>query len=136
MVQHNKNRNENFFSVKAQRISSNVSPFPGFFFVNESFNKPGLSQLIDNNLGQRVKTVGFSYSEMIRNFMNVFCSGGSCAEDIQTHLRKHLKSIPGNNVPSTDTTLRGTKELTTSNTTFTSKQYNHYEFNINTKLNA
>ena len=43
--------------------------------------------------------------------MNVFCSGGSCAEDIQTHLGKHLKSIPVNNVPGADTTLRGIKEL-------------------------
>jgi len=136
VVQNHKNRNENFFSVKVQRISSNVSPFAGISFVNQSFNKSGLSQLIDNELGQRVKTVGFSYSEIIRNFTNVFCSGGSCAEDIQTHLGKHLKSIPGNNVPSADTTLRGIKELATSNTTFTSKQCNHYEFNINTKLNA
>ncbi len=120
-MQNNKNRNENFFSGKVQRISSNVSAFARISFVNQSINKSGLSQLIDNKLGQRVKTVGFSYSEIIRNFTNVFCSGGSCAEDIQTHLGKHLKSIPGNNVPSADTTLRGIKELTTSNTTFTSK---------------
>ncbi len=81
-----KNRNENFFSGKAQRISSNVSPFAGISFVNKSFNKYGLIQLIANEVGQRVKTVGFSYSEKIRNFTNVFCSGSSCAEDIQTHL--------------------------------------------------
>jgi hypothetical protein len=122
--------------VKVQKISSNVSPFAGISFVNQSFNKSGLSQLIDNELGQRVKSFGFSYSEIIRNLTNVFCSGGSCAEDIQTHLGKHLKSIPGNNVPSADTTLRGIKELGTSNTTFISKQNNNYEFNINTKLNT
>ncbi len=81
-VQNNKNRNENFFSVKVQRISSNVNPFAGISFVNQSFNKSILSQLIDNEPGQRVKTVGFFYSEIIRNFTNVFCSGGSCAEDI------------------------------------------------------
>ncbi len=122
--------------MKVQQISSNVSPFAGISFVNQSFNKSGLSQLIDNELGQRVKSFGFSYSEIIRNLTNVFCSGGSCAEDIQTHLGKHLKSIPGNNVPSADTTLRGIKELCTSNTTFISKQNNNYEFNINTKLNT
>ena len=122
--------------MKVQKISSNVSPFAGISFVNQSFNKSGLSQLIDNELGQRVKSFGFSYSEIIRNLTNVFCSGGSCAEDIQTHLGKHLKSIPGNNVPSADTTLRGIKELCTSNTTFISKQNNNYEFNINTKLNT
>ncbi len=102
--------------MKVQRISFNVSPFAGISFVNQSFSKFGLSELIDNELGQRIKTVGFSCSEIIGNFTNVFCSGGSCAEDIQTHLGKYLKSIPGNNVPSADTTLCGIKDLTTSNT--------------------
>ncbi len=120
-MQNNKTRNENYFSVKVKKISSNVSPFAGISFFNQSLNKSGLSRLIDNDFGQRVKTVGFSYSEITRNFTNVFCSGGSCGEDIQTHLGKHLKSISENNVPSADTTLRGIKELTTSNTTFTSK---------------
>ncbi len=40
-----------------------------------------MSQLIDNELGQRVKTVGFFYSEIIRNLTNVFCSSGSCVGD-------------------------------------------------------
>jgi len=78
-----------------QKTSSSVSPFAGTSFINQSFNSSGLSQLIDNELGQRVETVGFSYSEIIRNLMNVFCSGGSCAEDIQSHLGKHLKYISG-----------------------------------------
>jgi hypothetical protein len=34
--------------------------------------------------------------------MNVFFCGGDCAEDIQSHLSKDLKSIPGNFVPSAD----------------------------------
>ncbi len=50
-----------------------------------------MSQLIDNELDQRVKTVGFSYSEIIRNLSNVFCNGGSCVEYIQSHLGRHLK---------------------------------------------
>lgn len=109
----------------------------GISFVKQSFNSSGLSQLIDSELGTRVKTVGYSYSEIIRNLTNVFFSGGSCAEDIHTpHLGRHLKSIPGNNTPSADTILRGVKELATQNTTYTSRQDNCYEFNINTKLNA
>ena len=67
--------------------------------------------------------------------MLFFLSGGDCAEDIQTHLGKHLKSIPGNHVPSADTILRGIKELATQNTSFTSNQGKTYDFNINTKLN-
>ena len=121
--------------MKVQKISSNVSPFAGISFVNNSFNETGISQLIDNELGTRVKTVGFSYSDIIRNQFNIFYSGGDCAEDIQTHLGKHLKSIPGNHVPSADTILRGIKELSTQNTSFTSNQGKTYDFNINTKLN-
>lgn len=121
--------------MKVQKISSNVSPFAGISFVNNSFNETGIGQLIDNELGTRVKTVGFSYSDIIKNQFNIFYSGGDCAEDIQTHLGKHLKSIPGNHVPSADTILRGIKELSTPNTSFTSNQGKTYDFNINTKLN-
>lgn len=121
--------------MKVQKISSNVSPFAGISFVNNSFNETGISQLIDNELGTRIKTIGFSYSDIIKNQFNIFYSGGDCAEDIQTHLGKHLKSIPGNHVPSADTILRGIKELSTQNTSFTSNQGKTYDFNINTKLN-
>jgi hypothetical protein len=121
--------------MKVQKISTNVSPFSGISFVNGAFDKIGMSQLIDNELGARVKTVGFSYSDIIKNLCNVFYCGGDCAEDIQTHLGKHLKSIPDNHVPSADTILRGVKEIATDNSTFISKQGNTYDFNINTKLN-
>ena len=121
--------------MKVQKISTNVSPFAGISFVNNSFNETGISQLIDNELGARVKTVGFSYSDIIKTQFNIFLSGGDCAEDIQTHLGKHLKSIPGNHVPSAVTILRGIKELSTQNTSFTSNQGKTYDFNINTKLN-
>lgn len=121
--------------MKVQKIVSDVSPFSGISFVNNEFNNVGMTQLIDKELGTRVKLVGFSYSDIIRNLTNVFFSGGSCAEDIQTHLRKHLISIPGNHVPSADTILRGIKELATNNSNFTSKQGISYKFNINVKLN-
>lgn len=121
--------------MKIQKISSNVSPFAGISFVNYEFDKIGMSQLIDNELGARVKTVGFLYSDIIKNLCNVFFSGGDCAEDIQTHFGKHLKSIPNNHVPSADTILRGIKEVATKNSIFTSTQGNKYDFNINAKLN-
>ena len=56
--------------MKVQIISSNVSSFAGISFVNNSFNETGISQLIDKELGARVKTVGFSYSDIIRNQFN------------------------------------------------------------------
>jgi hypothetical protein len=121
--------------MKLQKISTHVSPFAGISFVHNEFVKSGMSQLIDNELGYRVKTVGYLYSDILKNLANVFYCGGSCAEDIQTHLGEHLKSIPGNNVPSADTILRGIKELTVPNKTYISKQGKSYDFNANTKLN-
>jgi hypothetical protein len=122
--------------MKLQKKSTNVSPFAGISFINNEFDKIGMKQLIDNELGARVKTIGFTYSDIIKNLFNVFYCGGDCAEDIQTHLGKHLKSIPDNLVPSADTILRGVKEVATQNSTFTSKPGNAYDFNINTRLNA
>ncbi len=122
--------------MKLQIKSDNLSPFAGISFINYEFENIGMSQLIDNELGSRVKYYGFSYSDIIKNFYNVFLSGGDCAEDIQTHLGSHLKSIPGNKVPSADTILRGIKELASQNSIFISKSGIFYDFNINTKLNT
>ncbi len=122
--------------MKIQNLNSTVNPFAGMSFANCSFNKTGMSQLIDIELGKRVKTIGFSFSEIIRNLTNVFFCGGDVIEDISTHIGEHLKMIPGNKVPSPDTILRGIKELVTANTSFKSTGGIDYNFNINTNLNS
>ena len=121
--------------MKVQNLKTKINPFAGISLVNHHFNKSGLSQLIDNELGIRAKTIGYQYSEIFRNLANVFLSGGDVIEDINTHLGEHLKSIPGNNVPSADTVLRAIKEVTTENTIYTSNSGISYNFNINKKLN-
>jgi hypothetical protein len=121
--------------MKVQKINKTVSPFSGISFVNNVFSKIGLSQLIDTELGNRVKLFGYQYSDILKNLTNVYLSGGDCIEDISGNLGEHLKSIPNNNVPSPDTVLRGVKELSTDNKVFTSKNNISYNFNINTKLN-
>jgi ribosomal protein L23 len=121
--------------MKVQKINKTISPFAGISFVNDYFEKTGLSQLIDKELGSRVKLFGYQYSDIIKNLTNVFLSGGDCVEDIGTHLGEHLKTIPGNNVPSPDTVLRGIKELSTENTVYTSESGISYNFNINKKAN-
>ena len=75
--------------MKLQKISTQVSPFAGISFVHNEFIKVGMSHLIDNELGSRVKTVGFTYSDIIKNLVNVFYSGGDCAEII------YLQAIRG-----------------------------------------
>lgn len=121
--------------MKIQNFKTRVSPFAGISLVNYHFNKSGLSQLTDKELGKRSEKGGYQYSEIIRNLSNVFLSGGDVIEDINTHLREHLQSIPGNNVPSADTVLRGIKKLSTENTIYTSESGISYNFNINEKLN-
>ena len=122
-------------AIKVQKLSDQVSPFAGVSFINSYFNQSGLSELIDKELGMRVKLTGFQYSEIIRNLFNVFMSGGDCIEDISTHLKDHLQAIPTNQVPSPDTIIRGIKELSTENTKFESASGIVYDFNINMKLN-
>ena len=131
----NKPNSDKIMSIKVQKLHDSVSPFAGISFVNELFNQSGLSKLIDTELGMRVKTIGYQYSEIIRNLSNIFISGGDCIEDISTHLKDHLKSIPNNQVPSPDTILRGITELSVKNTQFTSTSDITYNFNINKKLN-
>lgn len=122
--------------MKIQKNSSPVSPFSGIAFVNNEFDKSGLGQLIDKELGKRQSTKGYTYSNVIKNLSNVFYCGGDCAEDIQTHVGNDLKSIPGNIVSSADTVLRVVKELATDNSEFVSQQGKLYNFNINKNLNA
>jgi len=121
--------------IKVQNYKKSVSPFSGISFVNASFTNIGLSELIDSELGKRVKYTGYSYSKIIRNLTNVFLSGGGVIEDVSSHLGIHLKEIPNNNVPSPDTIQRGLKELSTENTVYQSKSGIRYDFNINKKLN-
>jgi len=121
--------------MKIQKYTNTISPFSGISFVNHFFNKSGLSQLIDKELGSRAKYAVYSYSDIIRNLTNVFLSGGNVIEDISTHLSSHLKEIPNNKVPSPDTILRGLNELTTRNTNFVSNTGISYNFNINKTLN-
>ena len=121
--------------MKVQLIDKSISPFAGISFVNDCFENSGMSQLIDIELGDRVSSYGYQYSDIMKNLTNVFLSGGDCVEDIGDHLGEHLKTIPGNNVPSPDTVLRGIKELSTENTVYTSDSNISYNFNINEKLN-
>ncbi|MCD6113059.1 MAG: hypothetical protein J7J86_07305 [Bacteroidales bacterium] len=106
--------------MKIQNYKTSVNPFSGIFLANYHFNRSGLSELIDKELGIRTKYVGYQYSEIIRNLANVYISGGDVIEDVNTHFGEYLKSIPGNNVPSADTILRGIKELSIENTVYTS----------------
>ncbi len=53
-----------------------------------------LSSVIDSTLGMRCRLYGYQYSEIIRSLMSVYFCGGSCIEDVTTHLMYHLSLHP------------------------------------------
>ncbi len=121
--------------MKVTQSGNKITAFGGFNFCHEFFKKSGIPGLINQSLGQRVKTIGFSYSDIFTNHLAIFLNGGDCTEDINEHLRESLNQIPDMQVCSADTILRGVKELSTSVTEYISPSGVHHEFNINVKLN-
>ena len=95
-----------------------------------------LSDVIDSILGLRSRTYGYQYSEIIRSLMCVFFCGGSCFEDLSTHLMPHLSLHPELKTCSADTILRAIKELTTDNITYSSPDSGKsYDFNTADTMN-
>ena len=94
--------------------SEKLSPFGGFFSIMEQFDS-NLSSVIDSTLGMRCRLYGYQYSEVIRSLMSVYFCGGSCIEDVTTHLMYHLSLHPTLRTCSAETILRAIKELTQDN---------------------
>lgn len=65
--------------------SVKLTPFGGIFSIMEQFDSI-LSSVIDSTLGLRSKQYGYQYSEIIRSLMRIYFCGGSCVEDVTTHL--------------------------------------------------
>ena len=78
--------------VKVAIKSEKLSPFGGIFSIMELFDS-NLSSVIDSTLGMRCRLYGYQYSEIIRSLMSVYFCGGSCIEDVTTHLMYHLSDI-------------------------------------------
>jgi hypothetical protein len=57
--------------AKIHKISKNTTPFAGVFLLNNEFTRLGLEKLIDNHLGVRSSTCGYTYSNLLRNFFNL-----------------------------------------------------------------
>jgi len=121
--------------MKITQSNKNISPFGGFNFCYNLFQKIGIPELIDQHLGKRVALAGFDYSDIFTNHMAIFMHGGDCTEDVNDHLRDVLKQVRGLSVCSADTILRGIKELASPTTHQLSDSGVAHEFNINIKLN-
>lgn len=95
-----------------------------------------LSSVIDSTLGLRCRLFGYQYSEIIRSLMSIYFCGGSCIEDVTTHLMNHLSLHPTLRTCSSDTILRAIKELTQENISYTSDAGKNYDFNTADTLNT
>ena len=78
--------------AKIQIQSEKHTPFGDFFSIMEQFYA-FLAQTIDSTLGSRCTLFGYQYSEILRSMMCVYLCGGSCLEDISTHLIKYFIKI-------------------------------------------
>ena len=68
--------------------------------------------------------------------MSVYFCGGSCIEDVTTHLMYHLSLHPTFRTCCADTILRAIKELTQDNISYTSDTGKTYDFNTADMLNT
>ena len=84
----------------------------------------------------RCRLSGYLYCEIIPSLMSVYFCGGSCIEDVTTHLMYHLSLHPTLRTCSADTILRAIKELTQENISYTSDKGKTYDFNTADNLNT
>lgn len=121
--------------MKITTSEEKITPFGGFNFCIKLLKDARIPNLIDTHLGSRVKYAGFDYSEIFMNHLAIFLNGGDATEDINEHLRDHLKEVRSLSVCSADTILRGIRELATPTEEITSSTGVSHEFNVNIKLN-
>ena len=121
--------------AKVQIKSEKLTPFGGLFSIMEQFDST-LSSVIDSTLGLRCRSFGYRYSEIIRSLMSIYFCGGSCIEDVTTHLVNHLSLHPTLRTCSSDTIFRAIKELTQENISYTSDTGKNCDFNTADTLNT
>ena len=121
--------------AKGQRKSEKRTPFGGIFSIMEQFDAL-LAQNIDCTLGLRCTFFGYHYSGILRYLMCVYLCGGSCIEDVTTHLMKNLSLHLTDRTCSADTILRAIEELTLKSITDKSASGKSYDFNTTDKMNG
>ena len=117
-------------------LDSRVTPFVGLHLIHKQLSSKKFGQFIDDQLGARVKTVGYHYSELfLTRFYTTFC-GGSATEDVNYIRENTLEQLKCFKVPSADTILRGDIELATTCRNIETGSGKANKINVNTKMNA
>jgi hypothetical protein len=117
-------------------FNSNVSPFGGIHLIHEHLSTHGAIDFIDQQLGKRVKTIGYNYSDILLSRIYTSFCGGSATEDVNYVRGNTLTHLKGIDIPSADTILRGDLELSVPCQYIETASGKANKINVNTKMNA
>ena len=116
-------------------FDSKVTPFGGIHLIHEQLISSGAIDFIDNQLGRRVKYVGYNYSDiLLSRIYTAFC-GGNATEDVNYVKKNTLSHLKGIAIPSADTILRGDAELSVPCQYLETESGKTNKININTRMN-
>jgi len=117
-------------------FNSNVTPFGGIHLIHEQLLAHGAIDFIDNQLGARVKTVGYNYSELLLSRIYTAFCGGNATEDVNYIRDNTLNHLKGLRIPSADTILRGDTELSVPCQSIETTSSKTNKININQRMNT
>ena len=116
-------------------FDSKVTPFGGIELMHQQLVSCGAIDFIDNQLGQRVKYVGYNYSDiLLSRIYTAFC-GGNATEDVNYVRESTLNHLKGIDIPSADTILRGDVELSVPCEYIKTTSSKGNKINVNTRMN-
>ena len=116
-------------------FKTKVTPFGGIHLIHKQLFAHGVIDFINNQLGARVKTVGYNYSDILLSRIYTSFCGGNATEDvnfIKDNTLCHLNNI---DIPSADTILRGDKELSVPCQYINTNSQKGNKINVNSKMN-
>lgn len=116
-------------------FDSKVTPFGGIHLIHKQLSAHGAIDFIDNQLGARVKTIGYNYSDiLLSRIYTAFC-GGNATEDVNYIRDNTLGYLKGIDIPSADTILRGDVELSVPCENIETLSGKANKININPRMN-
>ncbi len=120
---------------KLRYANRKINPYGGLNFIHPFFKSKGIERLITKSLGKRVKQAKYSISDVIIGHTLSIMAGAKRIEHQQS-LRPYLNNIENVKVPSSDTTSRIFRRLSSKNISRIAEKSSHvHYFNSNPKLN-
>ncbi len=111
-------------------------PFGDIHLIHEQLFAHGAIDFMDNQLGARVKTIGYNYSDILLSRIYTAFRGGNATEDVNYIRDNTLKHLKGIGIPSADTILRGDVELSVPCQYVETTSGKEKKINVNTGMNA